>query len=129
MHLDKACMDCFSFVGVQSIVRRLRVIEGLVEGPSAEPIEVLRDVQWRLVLLQEVGEDPTANGGQRQGRQCIMCGVRFCFNTSGSKRSENRGQERTEQDILIAFWVVVRPDAARVFLEGLERGDLHGILR
>ena len=44
MHLDKACMDCFSFVGVQSIVGRFRVVEGLVEGPSAEPIEVLRDV-------------------------------------------------------------------------------------
>ena len=82
MHLDEACMDCFSFVGVQSIVGRFRVVEGLVKGPSAEPIEVLRDVQWRLVFLQEVGEDPTANGGEGERRERIMCSIWFCLNAS-----------------------------------------------
>ena len=47
---------------------------------------------------------------------------------NSGQHGESPTLRRSIFDILIAFWMIVRPDTAGIILESLERGDLHGIL-
>ena len=65
MHLDEPRVRFLSFITAELVVGQLGVVQRLIECPPAEPVEVLGDVQRRLVWLEELGEDSAANGGER----------------------------------------------------------------